>query len=94
MEVATSSVEETKQMVREAMAEDNVSPSTLISLGKMAEDVLKDKSLYPQFLQAVVDSDLADAEDMDENMDYQFIGAMAALGEMAKQMVASGELKA
>jgi hypothetical protein len=45
-------------------------------------------------LQAVVDSDLADAEDIDEGMDYQFIGAMATLGEMARQMIASGEIEA
>ena len=89
-----SELEQTKQMVREAMIEDNVSPQTLIRLGKMAEAVLKDKSLYPKFLQAVVDSDLADAEDIDEGMDYQFIGAMATLGEMARQMIASGEIEA
>ena len=89
-----SELEQTKQMVREAMIEDNVSPQTLIRLGKMAEAVLKDKSLYPKFLQAIVDSDLADAEDIDEGMDYQFIGAMATLGEMARQMIASGEIEA
>ena len=89
-----SELEQTKQMVREAMIEDNVSPQTLIRLGKMAEAVLKDKSLSPKFLQAVVDSDLADAEDIDEGMDYQFIGAMATLGEMARQMIASGEIEA
>jgi len=85
---------ETKQMVREAMIEDNVSPQTLIRLGKMAEEVLKDKSLYPKFLQAIIDSNLAEAEDVDEGMDYQFIGAMATLGEMARQMIASGEIEA
>ena len=85
---------ETKQMVREAMIEDNVSPQTLIRLGKMAEAVLKDKSLYPKFLQAIIDSNLAEAEDVDDGMDYQFIGAMATLGEMARQMIASGEIEA
>jgi hypothetical protein len=85
---------ETKQMVREAMIEDNVSAATLIRLGKMAEEVLKDKSLYPKFLQAIIDSNLAEAEDVDEGMDYQFIGAMATLGEMARQMIASGEIEA
>jgi hypothetical protein len=87
-------VQETKQMVREAMIEDNVSPQTLIRLGKMAEAVLKDKSLYPQFLQAVVESELADEDDMDDEIDYQIIGAMAALGEMTRQMIASGEIEA
>ena len=89
-----SELEQTKQMVREAMIEDNVSPQTLIRLGKMAEAVLKDKSLYPKFLQAVVESELADEDDMDEEMDYQIIGVIATLGEMTRQMIASGEIEA
>jgi hypothetical protein len=89
-----SELEQTKQMVREAMIEDNVSPQTLIRLGKMAEAVLKDKSLYPKFLQAVVESELADEDDMDEEIDYQIIGVIATLGEMTRQMIASGEIEA
>jgi hypothetical protein len=89
-----SELEQTKQMVREAMIEDNVSPQTLIRLGKMAEAVLKDKSLYPKFLQAVVESELADEDDMDEKIDYQIIGVIATLGEMTRQMIASGEIEA
>ena len=85
-------VAETKQMVREAMVEFDVSADTLIRLGKMAEAVLKDKSIYPKFLQAIIDSNLADEEDMDDGIDYQFIGVIATLGEMSKQMVSSGEL--
>jgi capsular polysaccharide biosynthesis protein len=87
-------VQETKQMVREAMIEDNVSPETLLRLGIMAEDVLKDKSLYPEFLQAIVDSDLAEEEDIEEGIDYQLIGVIATLGEMTRQMIASGEIEA
>jgi len=89
-----SELEQTKQMVREAMIEDNVSPQTLIRLGKMAEAVLKDKSLYPKFLKAVVESELADEDDMDEEIDYQIIGVIATLGEMTRQMIASGEIEA
>jgi hypothetical protein len=87
-------VAETKQMVREAMQEEGVSPQTLISLGKMAEAVLKNKNLYPQFLQAIIDSDLAEEEDLETEIDYQLIGVFATLGEMARQMIASGELGA
>ena len=87
-------VEQTKQMVRDAMAEDGVTSKTLIRLGKMAEDVLQDKTLYPKFLQAIVDSDLADKEELSKKIDYQLIGVMATLGEMSRQMVASGEIEA
>ena len=87
-------VEQIKQMVKDAMAEDGVTSQTLIQLGKMAEDVLQDKTLYPKFLQAIVDSDLADKEELSKKIDYQLIGVMATLGEMSRQMVASGEIKA
>jgi hypothetical protein len=60
----------------------------------MAEAVLKNKNLYPQFLQAIIDSDLAEEEDLETEIDYQLIGVFATLGEMARQMIASGELGA
>jgi hypothetical protein len=87
-------VAETKQMVRQAMQEEGVSPQTLISIGQLAERVLQDKSLYPQLLQAIIDSDLAEAEDLDAEIDYELIGVFATLGEMARQMIESGELGA
>jgi hypothetical protein len=84
-------VAETKQMVREAMQEDGVTPETLISLGSLAERVLQDQSLYPQFLQAVIDNDLVE-EDVETDIDYEIIGVIATLGKMAQEMIASGEL--
>ena len=85
---------ETKQMVRQAMQEEGVSAQALIQIGDLAKKVLEDKSLYPQFLQAVIQSVLAEEDDMDEEIDYEIIGVMVALGEMAKQMIESGEIEA
>jgi len=85
---------ETKQMVRQAMQEEGVSAQALIQIGDLAKKVLEDKSLYPQFLQAVIQSGLAEEDDMDEVIDYEFIGVMVALGEMVKQMIESGEIEA
>jgi hypothetical protein len=93
--MATSQeVMQVKQMVREAMQEEGVSADTLIRLGQMAEAVLKDKSLYPQFIQAIIDNDLAEEEDISTEIDYELIGVFATLGEMTRQMIASGELGA
>jgi hypothetical protein len=87
-------VEQTKQLVKEVMLEEGITSKTLMRLGKMAEDVLQDKTLYPKFLQAIIDSDLADEEDLSKKIDYQLIGVMATLGEMSRQMVNSGEIEA
>ncbi len=93
--MATSQeVMQVKQMVREAMQEEGVSADTLIRLGQMAEAVLKDKSMYPQFIQAIIDNDLAEEEDISTEIDYELIGVFATLGEMTRQMIASGELGA
>jgi hypothetical protein len=85
-------VTETKQMVRDAMQEEGVTPETLIRLGSLAKKVLEDKSLYPQFLQEIIASDLAEEEDLSGQIDYQLVGVFVALGEMAREMIASGEL--
>jgi len=85
---------ETKQMVRQAMQEEGVSAQALIQIGDLGKKVLEDKSLYPQFLQAVIQSGLAEEDDMDEEIDYEIIGVMVALGEMVKQMIESGEIEA
>jgi hypothetical protein len=87
-------VEQTKQLVKEVMLEEGITSKTLMRLGKMAEDVLQDQTLYPKFLQAIIDSDLADKEDLSKKIDYQLIGVMATLGEMSRQMVNSGEIEA
>jgi len=87
-------VAETKQMVKESILEEGLDPNIFVRLGEMAKAVLKDKSLYPQFLQAVVDAGLAEEADMTGDIDYQIIGAFVAAGEMVKEMIASGELGA
>ena len=49
-----------KRDLIESIKEEGLDPNMLIQLGNMAEAVLKDKSLYPQFLQAVVQNGLAE----------------------------------
>lgn len=93
--MATSQeVAQVKQMVKESIIEEGLDPNIFVRLGEMAKAVLKDKSMYPQFLQAVVDSGLAEEADFSGDVDYQIIGVFVAAGEMVKEMLASGELGA
>ena len=85
-------VAETKQMVKESILEEGLDPNIFVRLGAMAQAVLNNKALYPQFLQAVVDSGLAEEADFTGDIDYQIVGVFVAAGEMVKQMMASGEL--
>lgn len=84
---------EVKQSLKQSVMDGEIDPSTMIRLGEMAKAVLKDKSAYPQFIQAVVDSGLADEADFSGGIDYQIVGVFVATGEMIKQMIASGELR-
>jgi hypothetical protein len=93
--MATSQeVAQVKQMVKESIIEEGLDPNIFVRLGEMAQAVLKDKSMYPQFLQAVVDSGLAEEADFSSDVDYQIVGVFVAAGEMVKEMLASGELGA
>jgi hypothetical protein len=87
-------VAQTKQKVKESILEEGLDPNIFVRLGAMAQAVLNNKALYPQFLQAVVDSGLAEEADFTGDIDYQIVGVFVAAGEMVKQMMASGELGA
>jgi hypothetical protein len=87
-------VAQVKQMVKESILEEGLDPNIFVRLGEMAKAVLEDRSVYPQFLQAVVDSGLAEEADFTGDIDYQIVGVFVAAGEMVKEMLASGELGA
>lgn len=91
--MATSQeVMQAKQDLIASIKEEGIDPNMLIQLGNMAEAVLKDKSLYPQFLQAVIQNGLAEDDDFSNEIDYQLIGFFVATREIVKEMMASGEL--
>ena len=85
-------VQQAKRDLIESIKEEGLDPNMLIKLGDMAEAVLKDQSLYPQFLQAVIDNDLAEEQEFSSQIDYQLIGFFVATREIVKEMMASGEL--
>ena len=88
----TPEAEQIKRDLIESIKEEGLDPNMLMQLGDMAEAVLKDKSLYPQFLQAVIDNDLAEEQEFSSQIDYQLIGFFVATREIVKEMMASGEL--
>lgn len=88
----TPEAEQAKRDLIESIKEEGLDPNMLMKLGDMAEAVLKDKSLYPQFLQAVIDNDLAEETDLSGEIDYQLIGLFITTREIVKEMMTSGEL--
>jgi len=92
-----ATAQETDQVKRDlinSIKDQGLDPNMLIQLGDMAEAVLKDKSLYPEFVQAVIDSGLAEDDEFTNEIDYQIIGFFVATREIVKEMMTSGELGA
>jgi hypothetical protein len=92
-----ATAQETDQVKRDlinSIKDEGLDPNMLIQLGDMAEAVLKDKSLYPEFVQAVIDSGLAEDDEFTNEIDYQIIGFFVATREIVKEMMTSGELGA
>jgi len=92
-----ATAQETDQVKRDlinSIKDQGLDPNMLIQLGDMAEAVLKDKSLYPQFVQAVIDNGLAEDDEFTNEIDYQIIGFFVATREIVKEMMTSGELGA
>ena len=92
-----ATAQETEQIKRDlinSINEQGIDPNMLIQLGDMAEAVLQDKSLYPDFVQAVIDSGLAEDDEFTNEIDYQIIGFFVATREIVKEMMTSGELGA
>ena len=80
------SPEATKQYVLQAVKESGIDPMVFIQLGKLAEDVMQDKNLYPQFVDAVIRTGMADPEDFQQGMDFEMLVSLIATGRACQQM--------
>lgn len=78
-----------QEQLQKLITENNIDPNTLIQLGDMASQALKDKSLYPIVKQKALESKIAKPEDIQEGFDYRFIGAMISSGKLAEMLVRS-----
>lgn len=78
--------EQVKQYVMGVVQQSGVSPEVFVELGKMAEQVIKDKSLYPQFVNQAISSGIASPDDFSQNVDYSAIASMVAIGRVCQSM--------
>ena len=83
------SKEEMKQTLQTAIQEAGQLGVTLdkfVQMGNFALQVVKNKSLYPIFTQALIQNQLAEQEDLPKTPDMQMLGYFVMLGKVAKQM--------
>ena len=64
-----------------------IQPDTFVQLGEFAKKAISDRAIYPVFKKAVLQSKLANPEDIKEGIDMQMLATFVALGKVAQQMV-------
>ena len=75
-----------KQVVMQTVQESGIPPQVYVQLGEMAEAVLKDKSLYPQFADQMIRIGVADPDDFTNKIDYQILISIIAMGRVCREM--------
>lgn len=79
-------IEDIKQKLVDAMQSTGLSAEVFGYLGEMADDVIRDKTLYPKFVTEIVISGLAERDDFSKNIDYQALVVFSTLGKVAKTL--------
>lgn len=79
-------IEDIKQKLVDAMQSTGLSAEVFGYLGEMADDVIRDKTLYPKFVTEMVISGLAERDDFSKNIDYQALVVFSTLGKVAKTL--------
>ena len=79
--------ESAKQVVMQTVQDSGIPPQVYVQLGDMAEAVLRDKALYPQFADQMIKIGVADPEDFTGKVDYQILISMIAMGRVCREMI-------
>ena len=81
---------EAKENLKKLLKINNVDPNSLIQLGNMAEQSVKNKQLYPMVVQEAVKAKLIDEKQVQKSIDYKLIGTLVGAGKLAQMIVKEG----
>jgi hypothetical protein len=83
---ADPQVEQAKTQLQALMKQNNIKPGDLMDLGELARKALKDQGLYPMVKQRAIQSKVAQPQEIQDGIDYRFLGSLISVGELVKQM--------
>lgn len=83
-------INQAKNIVLQTVQESGVPPQTFVQLGSLAEQVFQNKQLYPQFVDAVIKSGMADPGELDPKFDYEALIGIIAMGRVCKELNQAG----
>lgn len=87
MNAQQQNADASKQIVMKAVVDSGIPPEIYVQIGQLAEDVLRNRSLYPQFANEMIKLGLADRENFSNQVDYQILIPIIAMGQVCKEMV-------
>lgn len=80
------SPEMAQEQLLQIVQETGVSPEKFSNIGNLAEQVMKDKNLYPKFVNEMINMGIGTPEEFGNQVNYQALIAMSALGRAAKAL--------
>jgi hypothetical protein len=83
-------VMQAKERIKQALKQENMSPDTLIQLGNMAEQSIKNQALYPMVLENAAKMKLIDQKNLQKGVDYKLIASLVGAGKLAQMIKQEG----
>ena len=82
-------VMDAKEKLKNYLKTAGVEPKVLVQLGKMAEQSIKDKALYPMVKDAAAKAKLI-PQGSQEGIDYKLIATLVTAGKLAEMIMKEG----
>ena len=71
-----------KQQLNQLLTKYKIEPEVITRLAQAANMAMKDKALYPMFVQQAKQSGIPGAEQLSAKIDYQKLGQIIAIGKL------------
>ena len=82
-----------KKQIQELLQGSGITPEKLVQLGNFAFSAIKDKSLYPVFQKAAVESGIFSPTDFKPGIDFQLLSQVVIMGKVTQKMIESGQVR-
>ena len=82
-----------KKQIATLIQQFKIPPQSIIQIGKMAEQAMKDRALYPMLKDAAIKSGMMDEADFGQGFNEKLLGVLVTLSRATEKMMSSGELR-
>jgi len=83
-------VEKAKEQLRQVITQNKINPQSLIQVGKLAAQALKDPSMYQMAVDMAVKNGIMTKEEIGPGTNYKLLGYAITAGKLTEQLVQEG----